>query len=312
MENKSDFKYITIPLSSIKRLYTHPKTAINDIFDIGILQVSKYENIEEYSAIKQVLYCYYREYDKLTRYLKEMFEYLIDNGYFSPDEDYNGFSGNEFDPEDDILSIRTYINQAHDKEFKDAIMQYHAVRQVKGVLNISFNTGHIIDCANKLKSQVPEKDVLVTIKTDMMFDYLNNKKTAYEIDIFACYLGIRSILGKKEFCYTTRNMILCRMIGCKSKMDINTTRKTKELRKTYDNYSKKRQMSKILDDLAAMNFISKIAIPPLRRTYISTKLNMISLEKAIHESLSNDTKRKIVRNKQAEKEAALRILQNLR
>lgn len=312
MKNKSDFKYITVPLSAIKRLYTNPKTAIEDIFYIGILQVSKYEDIDETAAIRQLLYCYYRESNELTHYLKLKFETLIADDVFIPDEDYNGFSGDEFNPEDDIYSIGSYIEDNQDTEFQKAIMEFHAVRQLKGVFNMKFNTGSIIDKGNKLIANLPDGDALITIKTDMMFDFYKNKKTAYEIDMFACYLGIRSILGKKEFCFTTRKMILCRMIGCKSSKDIKDATKIKELKKVYESYSIDYRMTKLLDNLVVNNFISKIAVKALRRTYISTQFNMEELEQAIKSDLQNNSKKRIQKNKQDEKDAASRILSSLK
>lgn len=311
MKNKSDFKYITVPLSVIKRLYTHPKTAMSDIFDIGIYNTAKYQDVDETNSIKQTLYCYYR--GGLTKELHSRFDELVENEVFSPDLDYSGFRDGDlgvFNPDDEIEGIREYLEG--DLEFRDMILDFHALRQVKDILGITFNIESVLENIEKIKKILPEKDALVTIKKEMMFDYYKNKKTAYEIDMFACYLGIRSILGKKEFCFTTRKMILCRMIGCKSSKDIKDATKVKELKKVYESYSIDYRMTKLLDNLVVNNFISKIAVKALRRTYLSTQFNMVELEQAIKNDLQNNSKKRIQKNKQDEKDAASRILGSLK
>lgn len=55
-----NFKYILFPLPLIQEIFKKPTTGISDIFDVGIYRVSQTLRISEHSAIKQLVYCYYR------------------------------------------------------------------------------------------------------------------------------------------------------------------------------------------------------------------------------------------------------------
>jgi len=301
MKNDLDYKYITVPLSVIKRIYTHPKTGISDIFDVGIYKVSTYEDINECEAIKQFLYCFYRERDSIPKAL-----YCEVSGIIDCDEDYNGFDGHgNFDPEIDIESLAEYIKENNASSLLRDIKELHALRAVKEILNMRFDIPTVLSSAKSIISKLPDNDPLVTIKKEMIFDYYKNQKTAYEKDMFACYLGIRSIIGRKDYTSTTKEMILCRMLGCKSKEHIKDALKTKELKKVYEAYSKRYAMDKLLDNLVKYKFITKIGIKPLRRTYVSTRYDLPELTEAIQKDFTQSS---LKDNRKLESQAASEIL----
>lgn len=68
------FKYILFPLPLIQEIFKKPKNGFSDIFDVGIYRVSQTLQIDEYNALKQVVYCYYR--GGLTNSLKQRFRQL--------------------------------------------------------------------------------------------------------------------------------------------------------------------------------------------------------------------------------------------
>ncbi len=141
MKNNEQYKYILFPLPLLQEVFKKPKNGISDIFYYGIYRVAIAQDVDEYSAIKQALYCYYR--GGLTDYLKREFEWMSSHDVFCQDDYYSGFgTGGEFDPEDEISAISDYLEQEED--LKNIIIEFHQLRQVKAVLNLSLdNPEHI-------------------------------------------------------------------------------------------------------------------------------------------------------------------------
>lgn len=106
MEN---FKYILFPLPLIQEIFKKPKSGFSDIFNVGIYRVSQTLQINEYNALKQLMYCYYR--GGLTKSLQRELYRLEKGEIFYSDEDYNGFSCYEFIPDTEIESIYEYCKE---------------------------------------------------------------------------------------------------------------------------------------------------------------------------------------------------------
>lgn len=319
MENKEPYQYLTIPLPVIQRIYTHPKTAMDDIIDVGVYKSASYSSIDIDNALQQLMYCYYRQKDALTDELRGLLDTLVDEGEILLDEDYNGFDGDNFHIErEDIEGLYDVIN--NDDSIKEQITIWHQVRQIGDIVGVWFKgrgVPNLIDRAEKVLKQLPECKTLITVKTAMMFEYRNNKKSAFEIDLLVCYLAIRSIIGIKTHGYTTKKAVLTRMIGCnsldeKDNLELKGILKNKSLKAIYDKYSSISRLDKLLNTLVQWKFITKIGMKELRRTYFSTKLNLQELKEAALNDLLKTPARKIAENTKAEQEAAKRILEALK
>ena len=104
-----NFEYILFPLPLIQEIFKKPKNGFSDIFDVGIYRVSQTLQIDEYNALKQLIYCYYR--GGLTKSLQSELYRLEEGEIFHSDEDYNGFSSYEFVPDEEIESIYEYCKE---------------------------------------------------------------------------------------------------------------------------------------------------------------------------------------------------------
>ena len=60
---------------------------------------------------------------------------------FYRDDDYNGFNGYEFVPDDDIENIYNYCKEY--PEFQEEIEEFYRLRQVKDMLNLEFDIASI-------------------------------------------------------------------------------------------------------------------------------------------------------------------------
>lgn len=320
MENKAEYKYFTIPLPIIQRIYTHPKTAMQDIINVGIYKTASYESVDIDNALQQLMYCYYRQEHALTDNLRRILDTLIDEGSINIDEDYNGFDRDNFHIEhEDIEGLYSLIE--NDDDIKEQIIIWHQVRQSESILEFKFTEGGLPETmkqAEKVLSALPECNTLITVKKNMMYEYRNEKKSAFEIDLLVCYLAIRSIIGIKTHGYTTKKAVLMRMVGCNSLADeadnieLKNILKNKPLKAVYDKYSSISKLDKLLNTLVQWKFITKIGMKELRRTYFSTKLNLQELEEAALNDLLKTPTRRMVENTKAEQKASHRILEALK
>lgn len=57
---------------------------------------------------------------------------------------------------------------------------------------------------------------LVSVNKDILFDFMNNPKTDFEIAVFCAFCGLRSIIGTKPFVKTNNGLLLARMFGFRS------------------------------------------------------------------------------------------------
>lgn len=277
-----NFKYILFPLPLIQEIFKKPKNGFSDIFDVGIYRVSQTLEINEYNALKQLMYCYYR--GGLTKSLGSQLYNLEQHEVFYSDEDYNGFSDYEFIPDTEIESIYEYCKEH--QELKNEIEEFHRLRQVKNVLEIKFDISSVAETYKKYHVAYNgfHNQPLVSISQKMMFDFYKNTKTDYEKALFAMYAGIRSIIGYKDFAETTGSMIKCRMFGAKNQTELKLILSDRKVKSAYRQYTTDYHYKKMLKELVVRGFLQS-EIGYNKRTYVSCKLDMKGLEDAIVEHI---------------------------
>lgn len=277
-----NFKYILFPLPLIQEIFKKPKNGFSDIFDVGIYRVSQTLQIDEYNALKQLMYCYYR--GGLTKSLESQLYNLEQHEVFYSDEDYNGFSSYEFIPDEEIESIYEYCKEH--QELKYEIEEFHRLRQVKNVLEIKFDISSVVETYKSYHAAYNgfHNQPLVSISQKMMFDFYKNTKTDYEKALFAMYAGIRSIIGYKDFAETTGSMIKCRMFGAKNQTELELILSDRKVKSAYKQYTTDYHYKKMLKELVVRGFLQS-EIGYNKRTYVSCKLDMKGLEDAIVEHI---------------------------
>ena len=198
--------------------------------------------------------------------------------YFYSDEDYNGFSSYEFVPDEEIESIYEYCKEH--EELKNDIEEFHRLRQVKTVLNITFDISCVIRTYQKYYTAYNgfHNQPLVSISQRMMFDFYLNPKSDYEKALFAMYAGIRSIIGNKDFAETTR------MFGAKNQAELELILNDKKVKSVYKQYTTDYHYKKMLKELVVRGFLMS-EIGYNKRTYVSCKMDMKGLEDAIVEHI---------------------------
>lgn len=285
MENKEPYQYLTIPLHVIKNLHTRPKEAMYIIIVAGIYQTASYIKTDIDEAVQQLMYCYFRQEYTLTDDLRGLLDHLYESGGIYEDEDYSFFStdGTSFYVDKEYTEgLYDLIN--NDDDIKEQIIIWHKIRQVRDRIDTNFPISDILRVGKEVLSETPYKDSLTTIKKEMALDFFHKNKSAYERDMLACYLGVRSKLGKKEYCATTKKEILRRMIGCTNQNNLPDYLKIPALKKIYEHYnsSNQKRLTKLLEVMEVRKFLVRLPTKK-RRTYITTSMTDIELARKITE-----------------------------
>ena len=286
--------YIQLPVPFIRLLLVRPKEA-QDIIRYCIYMKSLDCDAENTDVCRQVLYVFYHTHELDTSgtniilrpgcYFPSIISREIialwNQGKLELDFDRNGFGadGEFLDnscSEDwfalPILEQYAYCNDS----FSSACKQWYRIRQVCDMLGTQMEDVSIYKAAYEHYSQynIPPRPY-ASIKVTMLERYRGLSQEHERVQ-FACFAGIKSIVGIKDYCTASKGMILARMIGKNSSSEKPTVellnkKERAEINKIYKKYSQRR-FEKILDDLLRYNYI-RCCFPRRKYGYyISTKL----------------------------------------
>lgn len=175
---------------------------------------------------------------------------------------------------DDAFDIGVYqysktLTGSDEKRYTDSL-KFFNITQV--------NLKNRISNAKSILQRMPEKYPFVGIEKEMLFDFYKNYKTEFEIICLSAFLGIKSILGKKPYDKTNKDMVRARMFGYNSPKDLPS--KLTALQKKYD---ARRQFDKVLNELQ-INWHLKILSNHNRGFYLSFDLSLDQLAEIIEKS----------------------------
>lgn len=284
-------KYFLVPVFMLQELTTKKVKTLNQIIDFGIFNLAKKIKFngdvddELYEGARQLMYCYYRKPKSIPNETRSNLMRYIDIGKIGVDEDYNGFSGAEFDPEYELEGL---LKVAHtDPIFYGQIIDFGKLKYSYRLLEIKGDMEATIASAEKIQKRLGEKDPMVMINRDHAFNFRDSAKTEFELMTFAIYLGIRSILGKKSDCKTTKQMILARAFGFKDHSELMMNKP-----KLYDKYNNRYWFDKVLTEIENGNWNIITYSYRMRGLYIGYS-KKISLEKLIAKVESKRAKSKV-------------------
>jgi hypothetical protein len=276
--------------------FIDPAIGLNLILNFGIVNFAKKFKYEIVEVGRQLMYAYYREYDKIQEDLKETIAMYGASGKLNIDEDYNGFSGEKgysggkFDPLDFSNQLLGLFEI--DEKFKEDAVLLYQIRQAESKEFLD-----IVDCgidetiddykmALELQTNFELKfgaDAMPSIKPSQVIEF---RDSCEDLDIFRAYIGIKSLIGRNTFATANKPVILSRMTGCKSKaaFEYYTTdkySKNKILLPTVAKYSKRYHMDRLLLTLAEKKFIMFLSQPKVSVLYFSGYMEPEELAKRI-------------------------------
>ena len=294
----------------MQNLFNDRAATTNKIFDAGIFHFSQKLPVEMHLVIHQLLYDYYRHKDKLTPYLRNELTSHYKDGSLEYDDDYNGFyAGNEgmFIP---MESDQLRVIMENDPEFLQAAKEYQQLHAALKTLGISCNTGRQIMAGKKLLENIPDREPWPMVNINLLFQYYKEEKTSWQLAQFAAYIAIRSILGKKSYCKTNKQMILARIFGYKTLRQLQESKLTPSTKELVIKYSNRYWMDRLLKTLETD---WNILIYSFKGSYglyigIENKINMDSFIMAIE---SKRESRKLAYLKQRKEEARNKAIQHI-
>lgn len=280
-KEKNEYGYLQFPLCLLMETYRDIDRGLNLILSYGIMNYAlklKY-NIDD--VARQAIYHFYRKENVLQTSIIEKINSAINDGFsFTPDDDYNGFGTNgKFDPDLNIIEIKTLFDK--DNEFKaKCIINYQLhLATSKDHLGITIgsndSTINRYNEAAQIKKNFEDKfgpDAMPFCKKGMLFDFRDKQKK--DIDLFRAYIGIKSMIGRRNFISSNKPAILSRMLGlkCKSAFEFYTTdkyKKDKNLLPSVEKYSKRYHMDKLLLTLAERKYIMFLSKEKVSIIYLS-------------------------------------------
>jgi len=302
MAKIKEYGYVQFPLCLLMETYTNAQAGLTMIEDFAIVKFAKTFSYNINEVGRQLMYGYYRKKDIMPKKLLDMMEDYINKDELTIDEDYNGFSGSEFEPLECTSELIGLFETNED--FKDDAILYYQIKQAidSKCLSIiiydmdSLLKGYETGC--KIKREFEAQfgpDAIVSVKITQLFEF---RKTCKDLDLFRAFLAIKSMIGTKAFAEGNKPTVLSRMIGCKSKeaFEYYTTKKNcKSLKvlETVDKYNKRYHMDKLLLELAERKFIMHLPIKGCRFIYFSKFMDTEELVKLIHAKKANSMELKI-------------------
>lgn len=191
----------------------------------------------------------------------------------------------------DIMEFAIYkhslsMEKETEKERMLMALNYYGVKP--GNLKLMIENGKLIF------NSIPEHTVLTSINKDMIFDYYKNYKSEFDIACFLAFAAIKSILGKKSYCKTNKEMIIARMFSLNSMKDLFGNKNEMLVK-----YSNRYHIDKVLIELQ-INWHLNLFSDHCRGFYLSFDVPLEQLAK-INIEVKKSTKLNELRN--AKKEA---------
>ena len=268
-------RYVQFPLCLLQETYETKNNGLNIILDYGIIKYATSFKYDITEVARQLMYAYYRDRPMIQDSLYNMICSFIDSDQLSTDEDYNGFSGASFYPDDSIQELLKLFES--DPKFKEGAIFRYQITQAESFLNIKdYSIDRTIGNYNKglsLKNSFESKygpDACPSIKPTQIIEFRDSER---DIDLLRAYIGIKSLIGHHNYVSTHKTVILSRMLGCKSNESLEAFLKSnKNAREVYEKYKGRKRMDTLLYKLIERGFIMMLSKKHESRIYVSAKI----------------------------------------
>lgn len=217
---KDKYKYFRVPVNLLQGLTESKEETLLNCAYYGVYSLTQTKKVtekDEQVFIEQFVYAYYNAPDTLTAELMEKMDEYTEKGMFTPDLDHNGFTtsgSRKLNVDNEMYELdRIFYN---DIEFKDMAVDFGKLKDAFNFYGIDLDFCKL-DWIKKM--EIPDNSPMLMIPQIKLNEFLSDDaKTEFDLMTFATYLAIRSILGTKPYCRTTKEMILARAFGFR-KMD---------------------------------------------------------------------------------------------
>lgn len=276
MEKKTEYGYIQFPLCLLKETYHDFKKGMNLITDYGIVCYAKKLHYCDEDVSRQLIYDYTRHKDSLGPYLLSKLSEISDI-----DDDFangNILWTEGIEPSSYLIEAVQWLLDNDSRFEAEAVLHYQLhLATSTDHLSITFNEECTLKSYNealKIKEKFEcqfGRDAIVSIKLDMIMNFIDNEA---DIDLFRAYVGIRSLIGRRNFISCNKPAILSRMLGLKSKEAFNYFIRKKQYRDDnllpiYEKFKVRYHMDRLIRKLVEKKFIMFLSIKNVSTMYFS-------------------------------------------
>jgi len=225
----------------MRKLTEQPKQTLEQILHFGIYHFSTRVKYKSEALPKQFIYWIYRK--QLPRNLSRM-KADINWEYLGQDDDYNGFTGDTFNPcEEELEEVKHALER--DELLLSESIEFYRFQLALGVLGLSATPFAFENGRELFKNQI-KGEPMPMANTSLLMNFYKKDKDSFQVEQLAAYIGLKSILGKTPYCKTNKNHIQARMFGYSRFKDV-----PEEVRQStsFKKYEIRYQMDKLLNYL---------------------------------------------------------------
>jgi hypothetical protein len=212
MEDKQ--KYFFVPISLIRGFVTETEQTITNIARYGALTFSRTDKVTDLSDdyfFEQFIYLLRNEPDNVPSDLTNQMRDF--------DTDRNGFNvDGEWESAEAVEELKDYLTD--DAELKDEILDFCKYRFSYNFYSFPGSVADAYEWAKDTEKTIPSKTSTVMINKNSLMDFIWRKKTEQEKMRYAVYIGICSIVGKKKYSKTNKDLIFARALGYHSVAEV--------------------------------------------------------------------------------------------
>lgn len=244
---KKETKYVHFPVNMIPSIISDTDKTIETAICYGVIRYSEKLEVELEEACRQLMYCFYRQKDTIPLWLIDKVLDRINVGSLSIDEGYSQFTDTSFEPASELEDLKKILDE--DEGFKESIIQFHRVRQSLWFFDLSsrFSIQYVINTGMKIKNNLQSKEPIVSANLDVLLSFCKNENKNENDKIhFIGFLAIKSIIGEKEFVKTNKKLILARMMGFKTYLDIEPDKLNEPQSYIFERFSHRYHMDNLI------------------------------------------------------------------
>ena len=205
-------KYLQFPLFLWRDIFSKREEVINKIFCFGVYWHSKRFGYSLPDVARQAIYGLYN--NNLGFKLRKCIT-ALKSDIIGCNEDYRGFTAEgQFDPADEIEELLTAFEM--DDNLKAMAVEHYQMHMAFESLAMNGDIEHNLKIGKQIESEMSEIEPKPMLSKALLFEFRDNQKSESDVAQLAAYMAIRSIMGKRQFAKTNKQLIVARMFGFSS------------------------------------------------------------------------------------------------
>lgn len=292
------YKYYHVPIQLIRGFVADTEQTIKNIVRYGALTFSRTNKVNDLGDdyfFGQFIYLLNNEPDNVPSGLTNQM-----SGF---DTDRNGFNvDGEWEPAEAVENLKDYLSD--NAELKDEILDFCKYRSAYNFYYLSGSVADAYEWAKEIEKTIPANTSTVMINNNSLEDFIWRKKTEKEKMRYAVYIGICSIVGKKKYSKTNRDLIFARAFGYHSVAEITDD-------KLWEKYNTRRRIITFLEQLENEKKVVFYTTKTIRGIYVGYN-KKITFTKMVENILTKKMDNSAETRRQEKRAIEQRIIEKLK